>query len=168
MVKEYSAENRARGIVIRPFNVYGPGQRDDFVVSRFVGQALRGEQITVAGDGTQIRTFTYIDDFVSGTVSAIERAPAGTATYNICGAEMTSIENIAALIQDSAGSGSVAVGVGLDDLGREAASEVRHRLGSFSAARRELGYVPRVGLREGIAQVVSSYRAAVPAVPAVR
>lgn len=71
-------------VIVRPFNVAGPRQRADggFVIPRFVGQALRGEPLTVYGDGQQIRAFTHVKDIVDGLLLAMEKGKSGEV-YNL-------------------------------------------------------------------------------------
>lgn len=69
--------------IFRFFNTYGPGQSDDFVVSKFIRQALSGAPITVHGDGQQTRTFCFIDDNVAATVAALHSPRAIDQTFNI-------------------------------------------------------------------------------------
>lgn len=73
-----------QAVIVRPFNVAGPRQRADggFVIPRFVGQALRGEPLTVYGDGQQIRAFTHVEDIVEGLLLAMEKGRSGEV-YNL-------------------------------------------------------------------------------------
>ena len=72
-LKSYYAEHGLSYTVFRLFNTYGPSQSEDFVIPKFVAAALRGERITVHGDGYQTRTFCYIDDSVDTMVNCLER-----------------------------------------------------------------------------------------------
>lgn len=71
--RSYQQEYGLDYTIFRFFNTYGPLQSEDFVISKFIGQALRNEDITIYGDGSQTRTFCYIDDNLDATVAAMEK-----------------------------------------------------------------------------------------------
>lgn len=71
--RSYQQEYGLDYTIFRFFNTYGPLQSQDFVISKFIGQAIRNEDITIYGDGSQTRTFCYVDDNVSAVVSAMEQ-----------------------------------------------------------------------------------------------
>lgn len=139
-----------RGIVIRPFNVYGPGQRNDFVVSRFLQQAIQGLPPKVAGNGTQRRLFTFVDDLIHGIVLAVVNSKLGFQVYNIAGEEDISIAELADLIVSIARSNIWPIYVPLSDLERDSAIEVHMRIASIEKARRDLGYAPQITLEQGL------------------
>jgi nucleoside-diphosphate-sugar epimerase len=138
------------GIVIRPFNVYGPGQRNDFVVSRFLQLAIQGLAPRVAGNGTQRRLFTFVDDLTHGIVLAIVKSMPGIQIYNIAGEEDISIAELANLIVSIARSNKWPIYVPLSNLERDSATEVQMRIASIEKARRELGYEPHISLEQGL------------------
>lgn len=90
------------GTIVRPFNLYGSGQRAQFVIPKFLDLVSRGEVPTVYGDGTQKRCFTYIDDFIEGIVRASEREHNGTETYNLGSTDEIEIRELANLVLDIA------------------------------------------------------------------
>ncbi|OII21826.1 NAD(P)-dependent oxidoreductase [Frigoribacterium sp. MCBA15_019] len=149
---------RLDGVVVRPFNVYGPGQRTDFVVTRFVEQALRGDEVTVVGSGDQLRTFTYVDDFVDGLLRAAVHQ-GDERLFNLSGHETWTIGALASTVVDLADSSSPVVSTAPTDLGRPREIEVENRVASCDRARRVLGYHPRVGVLEGVARCVAAARA---------
>jgi len=155
LVAEYGRDSGAAVTVIRPFNVYGPGQRADFVVPRFVGRALAGQPLPVVSDGAQLRTFTYVDDLVHGVLAAlVRRGPAGR-TYNVGGADARTVADLAALvIAETGGDAHVVAGLDPAELGRPAETEIRNRVASSRRAHRELGFTPRISLRDGVREVV--------------
>lgn len=138
------------GVVIRPFNVYGPGQRSDFVVSRFLQLAMRGLPPVVAGTGRQQRHFTFVDDLIYGMLLAVMKSGSGCQVFNIAGNEVLSIAELADLIVSITGSGARPINVQLPDLERDSATEVLVRIASTEKARRELGYRPLTSLEEGL------------------
>lgn len=147
--------NGLQGIVIRPFNVYGPEQRDDFVVSRFIRQAREGRPLTLAGDGSQRRVFTYVDDLVTGMLLAVTRSTEAYQVYSIAGEGEISVAALAERILALTGSQGSVVQVPLADLGRDLHAEVRCRAPSIEKARQRLGYQPAVDLDEGLRRTLS-------------
>jgi nucleoside-diphosphate-sugar epimerase len=158
LVREQAETHGIRATIIRPFNVYGPQQRLDFVIPRFVSLALRDEPITIVGDGQQLRTFTYITDFVAGTLAAVAEEARGSTVYNISGADTWSLEAVAVGVVRTLGSRSRLVTVDPADLDRPPLIEIKHRVASHSLAGRRLGYAPEVYLMEGVGRVAAAMR----------
>jgi UDP-glucuronate 4-epimerase len=139
--------HRTRGVPVvglRYFTVYGPRQRPDMAFTRFLTRALRGEQLTVYGDGRQIRDFTFVDDIVDGTIAAAERGRAG-GVYNLGGGSPVRLEDVLVMLRELL----------------ERPLRVRHASGPLGDARRtggdgtlaatELGFDPATPLPTGIA-----------------
>jgi UDP-glucose 4-epimerase len=82
-VRTYQREYDLPFTIFRFFNTYGPLQSQDFVISKFVSQALRGDEITVYGDGSQTRTFCYVDDSIDFQVQCLERDLFVNETVNV-------------------------------------------------------------------------------------
>jgi len=147
--------------IVRYFNAYGPRLDPDgygSVIAKFIGQALRGEPLTVHGDGQQTRCFTYVGDSVRGTVLAgMSRAALGEA-FNIARQEEVTILDLADTIISLAGSSSEirmipyaeAYGPGFEDTSR--------RLPDVSKAERMLGFVAAVPLEEGLRKTITWFR----------
>jgi dTDP-glucose 4,6-dehydratase len=142
--------------IVRIFNTYGPRMRldDGRVVPNFVGQALRREALTVYGDGSQTRSFTYVDDEVEGIVRLLnssERGPVNIGNPN----EMTVLQFAE---QVNAHTGNPA-GIALVPLppGRE--GDPSRRCPDISRARQILGWEPRVELGQGLPATVAWFRA---------
>ncbi len=137
--------------VLRYFTVYGPAGRPDMSVFRFVQKIREGRPITVYGDGTMSRDFTYVDDIARGTVAALR--PLGYEIVNLGGDHPYAVNDVVAEIERA--------------LGRKA--EVRHApahpadvprtAASIEKARRLFAWQPRVSLAEGIAAAVAWYEA---------
>ena len=155
---ERSVNDEFTAVVVRPFNVYGLGQNEEFVVPRFVSAALTGRPLCVAGDGTQVRTFTHITDFIQGTIAAMELSRKQFDIFNIAGSETMSIAQLADTINQAAGGFSERHHLSLDDFARPAAIEIHTRIASIEKAEKMLDYHPKVGLREGLAKVISDLR----------
>lgn len=104
-LKEY-ASNSLKIRVVRYFNVYGSQQNDNFVISKFLKQAHSGEDITIYGDGQQIRCFSYISDIVNGTIIAFEYEGENFADFNIGNNKPISMEELAIKINELMGNKS--------------------------------------------------------------
>ena len=142
--------------IVRIFNTYGPGMRldDGRVVPNFMGQALRGEPITVYGDGSQTRSFTYVDDLVAGMLDVLDEGD--HLPFNIGNPVETTILEFARRIIDLTGSSSEIV------FRKLPVDDPRQRCPDISRARSVLGWEPTVQLEEGLARTVEYFRAAIP------
>jgi nucleoside-diphosphate-sugar epimerase len=137
--------------VLRYFTVYGPAGRPDMSVFRFVQRIREGRPITVFGDGTMSRDFTFVDDVARGTVLALR--PLGYDVINLGGDHPYSVNELIATIERA--------------LGRRAQIEhkpahpadVPRTAASIERARTRLGWAPRVSLAEGVSQAVAWYEA---------
>jgi len=159
LVVRYAKATNTPTSVIRPFNVYGPGQRVDFVVARFLSLALMGTAPTVIGDGLQQRSFTYITDLVDGTLLSIARNRMPGRQYNIAGECAVTIGELAQRIVLLTHCPAPPVLVPLTATGRPLDSEIVHRVPSIQRAQTELGYTPRVSLGEGLARTLDAMKA---------
>jgi UDP-glucose 4-epimerase len=140
-------------IGIRPFNVYGPGQVGEGVISYFLNNCLRNEAINVTGDGAQSRTYCYIDDFVDGIRLLLDNLDQAIgASFNIGRAtEIYSVLSLAQLAQEVAG-----VSPGIEFI-QHAGDDVMVRSPSIDKMKK-LGFRPKVELREGLRRTLEWYR----------
>jgi nucleoside-diphosphate-sugar epimerase len=90
-LKTFQREYGIDYTIFRFFNTFGPRQSPDFVVSKFINQALKGENITIYGDGSQTRTFCYVDDNIEATICAIENPAAINEVFNIGSSQEVSV-----------------------------------------------------------------------------
>jgi UDP-glucose 4-epimerase len=97
-LKSYQREFGLEYTIFRFFNTYGPKQSKDFVISRFLRKALRNEPITIYGDGSQTRTFCYVDDNVDACYAAFEKNLHINDVINVGGNKEVSILELANLI----------------------------------------------------------------------
>src|SRR5690606_33060637 len=97
-LRSYHKEYGLNYTVFRFFNTYGPKQSKDFVVSKFIRAALRGEDITIYGDGRQTRTFCFIDDNIEATVNAYRKNEVINDVANIGNDQETPIGDLAKLV----------------------------------------------------------------------
>jgi UDP-glucose 4-epimerase len=94
-LRSYQREYNLDFTIFRFFNTYGPRQSDDFVIAKFIKRALKNEDITIYGDGSQTRTFCYIDDNIDATIAAFEKDMFVNDTINIGNNNETSILDLA-------------------------------------------------------------------------
>ncbi|TGT68618.1 SDR family oxidoreductase [bacterium M00.F.Ca.ET.159.01.1.1] len=141
--------------VARIFNTYGPRMQPDDgrVVSNFIVQALRGDDITVYGSGTQTRSFCYVDDLIEGFVRLMQAPAAPQHPVNLGNPGEFTIMELAELVLDYTNSRSRIVHRPLP------ADDPRQRKPDISCARQHLGWEPRVALSEGLAYTTAYFEA---------
>lgn len=149
--------------IVRYFNVYGP--RLDAVdlgrvVTIFMGQVLRGEDVTVIGDGRQTRCFTYVDDAVRATVEAGLRDAAEGKVFNIGREDEVSILDFAQLMIEAAGSPSRIRFVTQESVYGKSYEDIPRRVPDITRMKEVLGVTPAVDLREGLEKTISWFRKA--------
>ena len=130
-------------VSLRYFTVYGPRQRPDMGFHRFLGATLRGEPISLFGDGEQTRDFTFVGDAVTATIAAGSRGVPGRV-YNIGGGSRVSINGVLEMIGRVAGRQPL---VRADPVQK---GDMRHTYADTSLARTDLGFNPTVTLEEGL------------------
>ncbi|WP_191566032.1 NAD-dependent epimerase/dehydratase family protein [Metabacillus idriensis] len=130
--------------ILRYFTVYGPRQRPDMAFHRFIKQILLDQPLTLFGDGTQSRDFTYIDDCVKGTASVIHAKNTAGKVFNIGGKERAAINEIIRKLEQL--TGKKAVIHYLD----AATGEPKHTHADISLAEELLGYSPDIYLDDGL------------------
>jgi dTDP-glucose 4,6-dehydratase len=151
-----SAFRRSRGVatrIVRIFNTYGPRMRldDGRVVPAFVGQALRGEDFTLFGDGSQTRSFCFVDDLVDGLVRLA--ASDVVEPVNLGNPDERSIKTFAEAVRAAAGGGGTLVYQPLPE------GDPKQRKPDITRARTLLGWEPKVPLEQGLATTVAWFRA---------
>ncbi|MFQ5937330.1 MAG: UDP-glucuronic acid decarboxylase family protein [Acidiferrobacterales bacterium] len=147
---DYYRQHRLPIKVARIFNTYGPRMHPDDgrVVSNFIVQALKGEDITIYGDGTQTRSFCYVDDQIEGIVRLLDTANDFTGPVNIGNPQEFSVRELAEKVKELTGSRSRLVFKPLP------ADDPRQRCPDIQLARDALGWEPRVALDEGLRRTV--------------
>jgi UDP-glucose 4-epimerase len=156
----YWKQKKLPVIIVRFFNTVGPRQtgRYGMVVPTFVRQALAGEPITVFGDGTQSRSFTYVGDVIGALVKLMTEPRAVGRVFNIGNAEEVSILRLAERIKEKTASSSVIVKIPYDEAYEEGFEDMPRRVPDLTRIAGLIGYVPRVALDEIIARVVADFR----------
>jgi UDP-glucuronate decarboxylase len=140
--------------VARIFNTYGPRMHpsDGRVVSNFIVQALKGEPITLYGDGKQTRSFCYVDDLIDGLIRLMESPSALTGPVNLGNpVEFTMVE-LAELVIAETGSSSPLVRQPLPQ------DDPKQRRPDISLAKERLGWTPKVPLRDGLKPTANYFR----------
>lgn len=147
-------------IVVRLFNTVGPRQtgRYGMVIPNFVRQALSGAPITVFGDGTQTRSFTYVGDVVSALVALMNEKRAIGQVFNIGNAEEVSIMDLARRVKKITGSASEIVAIPYDQAYEEGFEDMPRRVPSVEKLANLIGYSPKVRLDEILERVVAHER----------
>lgn len=149
----YHKEYHIPTVTVRPFNIYGPGQTGESAIHVFIKQALRNETIEIHGDGDQIRSWCYIDDFVDGVMLTIEKNDAVGEVVNLGNPRGTiTIYGLALLIKRVLGSECPITFVPKNYV------DVELRIPSIEKARKLIGFEPKVDLEEGIRRTAAWYR----------
>ncbi|MCG6870395.1 MAG: SDR family oxidoreductase [Gammaproteobacteria bacterium] len=150
---DYYRQHRLRIKVARIFNTYGPlmHPNDGRVVSNFIVQALKGEPITLYGDGSQTRSFCYVDDMIDGFVRLMDSVNETTGPINLGNPGEFSIRELAETIVEMTGSGSRLVFRELP------ADDPRQRRPDITAAREQLGWAPTTPLEEGLGKTITYF-----------
>ncbi|MBZ5559656.1 MAG: NAD-dependent epimerase/dehydratase family protein [Acidobacteriia bacterium] len=131
-------------VSLRYFTVYGPRQRPDMGFHKFLRAVILGEPLTLFGDGSQTRDFTFVGDAVAATIAAATRGVPGRV-YNIGGGSRVSLLEVLEIIGRVAGRRPVIQG----DSAQK--GDMRHTYADTSRARKDLGFAPAVGLEAGLA-----------------
>jgi len=143
--------------VMRIFNTYGPRMHpsDGRVVSNFIVQALRGEDITIYGDGQQTRSFCYVDDLIEGMLRLMDTEAGFTGPVNIGNpGEFTMLE-LAEMVLSLTGSKSKLVFQPLPS------DDPRQRQPDITVAKEKLGWEPQVPLRDGLERTIAYFKTVV-------
>lgn len=143
-------------VAIRYFNVFGPRQdpRSQYaaVIPNFIVAMVRGESPVIHGDGEQSRDFTHVQNVVEANLLAADAAGVAGRVYNVACGERVTLNQLFVELADLLGSDCTPVH------GPARSGDVRHSLADIAAARRELGYVPSVSLREGLERTIDHVR----------
>jgi UDP-glucuronate decarboxylase len=149
----YHKQNNVKIKIIRIFNTYGPRMHpnDGRVVSNFIVQALKGDDITIYGNGQQTRSFQYIDDLIAGMTSMMASNDSFTGPVNIGNPNEFTILQLAELVIALTNSKSKIVQMPLP------ADDPAQRQPNIDLARRELNWEPKVQLQEGLIKTIDYF-----------
>jgi nucleoside-diphosphate-sugar epimerase len=140
---------------LRYFTVYGPRQRPDMAFNKLIRAMLRDESFPLYGDGQQTRDFTFVSDVIQANILAAD-APPGRV-FNVAGGSRVTVNQVIETLEELIGRSAR-----LDRQERRVGDQ-RHTWADTTAAREVLGYVSRVGLREGLAAEIAWLRGDAPA-----
>ncbi|NLE00795.1 MAG: SDR family oxidoreductase [Fibrobacter sp.] len=150
---DYHRQNNVDIKVIRIFNTYGPRMHpnDGRVVSNFVVQALKGEDITIYGDGSQTRSFCYVDDLVSGIIAMMQSSAGFCGPVNLGNPVEFTIRELAELVLNLTGSASKMIFKNLPE------DDPVRRKPDISLAREKLSWEPSIPLRDGLVKTIAYF-----------
>jgi UDP-glucuronate decarboxylase len=153
LMMDYHRQNAVDVRIIRIFNTYGPRMalEDGRVVSNFVAQALRGEDLTVFGDGSQTRSFCYVDDLVEGMIRLMTKEGV-TGPVNVGNPTETSVLEFAKRIIEYTGSRSKVVFRPLPS------DDPKQRKPDITLARNLLGWEPTIPLEQGLKRTIEYFK----------
>ena len=149
-LKSYKQEYGLDYTIFRFFNTYGPLQSKDFVVSKFISAALKNEDITIYGDGTQTRTFCFVDDNINACIKAFENDLFMNEVINIGSDQELKVIELAELIKELTNSNSKIVHLPALEEG-----DMARRLPDTGKMKALLGYEP-VSLRDGLQKLLEN------------
>ncbi len=151
---DYYRSNRVNIRVVRIFNTYGPRMHpfDGRVVSNFIRQALAGEEITLFGDGGQSRSFCYVDDLIEAMIRMMNGPNEFVGPVNIGNPHEFTVRQLAEMVVELTGSTSRIVYKPLP------ADDPRQRQPDISLAKANLGWEPKVTLRDGLGRTIEYFR----------
>ena len=150
---DYWRQNQLEIKVLRIFNTYGPRMHpnDGRVISNFIVQALKGENITIYGDGSQTRSFCYVDDLIDGMINFMNTDAKITGPMNLGNPSEFSILELAEIVVDLTNSQSK---IEFKDLPQD---DPRQRKPDISMAEQTINWKPRVELKEGILKTIDYF-----------
>jgi nucleoside-diphosphate-sugar epimerase len=146
LARLYAMAHGVPTVSLRYFTVYGPRQRPDMGFHRFFRAILGGEELTLFGDGSQSRDFTFVEDVTEANLLAAEHGEPG-GVYNVSGGSRITVLEVIRMMERITGKGARVV----RSPGRD--GDPHDTGGDSSRAREQLGFRPRVGLEEGLARM---------------
>jgi UDP-glucuronate decarboxylase len=154
LFNDYRRQHDLDTKIIRIFNTYGPRMQTDDgrVISNFICQALRGQNITIFGEGTQTRSFCYVDDLVDGILAMLDQPKDVAGPINLGNPEERTIRETAELILEMTGSTSDLVFEPLPT------HDPKRRKPDISLAKATLDYAPQTSFRDGLARTIDYFR----------
>ena len=152
---DYHRQHQIDIKVARIFNTYGPRMHpnDGRVVSNFIVQALKGEDITLYGDGSQTRSFCYVDDLVRGLIALMESPDGTTGPINLGNPGEFTIKQLAEQVIELTGSSSKLSHMPLPQ------DDPRKRKPDITRANEQLGWQPEIALRDGLTKTITYFEA---------
>jgi UDP-glucuronate decarboxylase len=151
---DYHRQHQVAIKVVRIFNTYGPRMHpnDGRVVSNFIVQALSGQDITIYGDGSQTRSFCYVDDLIEGFMRMMASPPNVTGPINMGNPVEFTIRELAEMVLEMVGGSSKLIMLPLPQ------DDPKQRKPDISVAQRTLDWAPKVQLRQGLEKTIQYFR----------
>jgi UDP-glucuronate decarboxylase len=151
---DYNRQHNLNIKVARIFNTYGPKMHpnDGRVVSNFIIQALKGENITIYGEGNQTRSFCYVDDLIEGFIKLMKSNDGFTGPINLGNPNEFSILELAEIVLELTNSKSKLV---FEDIPQD---DPKQRQPDISLAKKELNWAPKIQLKEGLNKTIEYFR----------
>lgn len=137
-----------RIIIVRPFTVYGPRQRPDMAIASFARKILLGQKITLFGDGSSARDYTYVTDIVAGLAAAVENFPVEFGVYNLGGSSPVSLKELVGALERATGKQARTENAPWQP------GDMERTYADITRAGKDLGYAPKVSLAEGLERTV--------------
>jgi len=150
----YHVQNKVKIKIARIFNTYGPrmNSNDGRVISNFIVQALKGEDLTIFGDGSHTRSFQYVDDLVEGLIRLMATPDTFTGPVNLGNPVEISVGELARIIIKMTNSKSKITYSPIPE------DDPKQRKPDISLARKELDWEPVIGLEEGLGKTIEYFR----------
>lgn len=157
LAHNYHVQYGLPALSVRPFNIYGPGQVGEGAIHRFIVRALRGEDLEIHNEGSQIRAWCYIDDVVDAVLLCLEKPKAVGQAFNVGNSRsVCTIYELARTVVRLSESRSKLRFV------EWAHTDVELRIPNLDKARTVLGYEPKTDLEDGLLRTIAWYRERVP------
>jgi UDP-glucuronate 4-epimerase len=144
LASAYHANWSLSTVVLRYFTLYGPGQRPDMALHRFIAAVATGRPVTVYGDGEQVRDFTYVSDAAAATLAAVDADVPPASVFNVAGGSPATVSDLLHLVSDHVGRPPI-----MRHLPAQA-GDVRATHGATARARQGLWWQPEVSLEDGV------------------
>lgn len=152
IIYTYSKLYNIQAVLLRFFTVFGPRQRPDLAISKFTKLILKDEPIQMFGDGNTIRDYTYIDDIVSGIISAIKYNETQYEIFNLGGGSPVSLKEMIKCIEKNIGKKAI-----IEKLPMQA-GDVDKTAADISKAKKYLNFYPKTSFNEGIKKFIVWYK----------
>jgi UDP-glucuronate 4-epimerase len=149
LLRTFHRVHQLHSCSLRFFTVYGPRQRPEMAIHKFCRLILDGEPITMFGDGSSSRDYTYIDDIVDGMDGALNASTEGCTIYNLGGTSPVKLRELITAIGEALGTEPR-----VEELPMQP-GDVLHTWADVTAAQRDFGYNPQVSLQTGLSRFVS-------------
>lgn len=154
----YNQTHDINAVVLRYFNIYGPGQDSRFVIPNFIRSVVKGSRPVIYGDGNQTRDFTYISDAIECTIKATKLESSGCEAFNVASGEGVTINDLAMKIIELMDRQDINPVYTNFNEERPKDIEIIHRAANIKKARELLKYRPQIDLNEGLKKTIEWHK----------